>query len=67
MFEIDILPQFGINPRVLEYDSANNVTCYLNRGKIFLYTRDPNWIPPEYKVAMSALSQSDWNKILIYD
>jgi len=53
------LPQFGINPKVLEYDSANSVTCYFKRATIFLYTRDPNWIPPEYKVAMSALSQSD--------
>jgi len=67
MLEVDILLQFGINSRVLEYDSTNSVTSYFNREKIVLYTRDPNWIPPEYKVAMSALSQSDWNKMLIYD
>jgi hypothetical protein len=32
-----------------------------------LYIRNPNWIPPDYKVAMSPLSQSDWSKMLIYD
>jgi len=38
MFEVDILPHFGINPRVLEYDSANSVTRYFNCGKFFFST-----------------------------
>jgi hypothetical protein len=58
---LELIPEFSNMIR------PNSVTSYLNCWEFLLYTRDPNWIPPEFKVVMSALSQSDCNKMLIYD
>jgi len=53
---LELIPEFlnMIRPIVSHATSIAEI--------FFLYPRDSNWIPPEYKLAMSALSQCDWNK-----